>query len=220
MHWQRKGGMHGLELSIIILLGVCLSGCAGPKQIARPTVGELLSNVGEGMVGEIVFQASVLDKEQAGRLFENDMARKGVLPVLFVITNKSSADCHISREHFTAQMGPSRVEPAMPGRAAALLRNSSGSSGATMAGWLLLGVLAAPIINEADKSETSAIETHREVIFASADLPPGGKATGYLFFESPVPLTELKQLGVEFCLSGNRNESIAVQLKNPYATGK
>lgn len=213
----RKGGVPCFGLSIIILLGICLSGCAGPKQIARPNAGELSSNVGEGVVDDIVFQAVVLNKTQAERLFKMDIARQGVIPVLFVMTNKSTADCHLLREHFTAHIGPAHVEPAMPGRAAALLRDSSGSAGAAWAGWAVLGVLAAPIIDAAEKNETSATEAHREVIFSSADLPAGGKAIGYLFFESPAPLTKLKQLGIEFCLSGNKNDSITVQLNNPYA---
>jgi hypothetical protein len=173
--------------------------------------------VGESSLNDITVQATVLDSEQTVRLFGADMARRGIIPVLFVMSNKTGNECAIRREHFTTRFGKSRIEPVLPGRAAALLGNSSWSRGAALAGFAV-GILAAPSIVAAEKNETAAVEAHREVIFSEARIPPGGKVAGYLFFESPAPFKGSGFLELELCLSGNRNDSITVQLSNPYAS--
>ena len=110
------------RLVLIILFGcMFLLGCATPKQIARPDVGEHSSRVGKGTINDVVIQAEVLDNEQAIKLFNINMARRSVIPVLFVMTNKSKVGCELRREHFKALLVSARIEPAMPGRAAALL---------------------------------------------------------------------------------------------------
>ena len=167
--------------------------------------------------GSITVQAAVLNREQTARLFNLDMARRGVVPVLFAVNNETGSELLIQREHFAVRAGKSRIEPCLPGRAAALLNDSSGSRNAALAGWLIFGIFAAPQVASADKAEKAAVETNREIVFSQADLSPGGRIAGYLFFESPVRLKSLRFFELELCLSGNRDELITVQLANPYA---
>jgi hypothetical protein len=217
MNQGRRASTCSPFLSVILLGCICLIGCTAPGPIARPDVSDLSPRVRENSVNGIVFQATVLDGDQTARLFSTDMAQRNVVPVLFVMINRSEVSCTLRREHFTARFGPSGIEPAMPGRAAVLLRDSSGSRGAAWAGYALLGILAAPSIAAAEKMETAAIEAHRDIMFCHADLPPGGKVAGYLFFESPVPPRKLQLLDLELRLSGNRNDLITLRLSNPYA---
>jgi hypothetical protein len=201
----------------IILFIIMILGCASPKQIEQPDVRNLSSRIGENTIDEIVIKAAVLDKEQTITLFNTDMEQRCVIPILFVVTNKSKVGCEIRREHFKAHLGISRIEPAMPGRAAALLRDPTGSMTAAWAGYILFGFLVAPSIDAADKAESAAIEEHRKVIFSSGHIPPGGSISGYLLFESPISLKSIKLFDLEYYLAGSKNKLTVVQLTNPYA---
>lgn len=214
---SRKGLLRSRVGLMVLVICICIAGCTAPKQITRPDSKELLETVAEGSHGDITVKAAVLDSEQADRLLNTNLARRGVIPVLFAMGNKAENKCTIRREHFTARVGNVRVEPTLPGRAAALLRNSSRSAGTALLGGAVLGILAAPSLDAAEQKEAAAVEAHREVMFSEANIPPGGMAAGYLLFESPTPIKDLGFLELELCVSGNKDESVTIRLPNPYA---
>jgi hypothetical protein len=87
-----------------------------------------------------------LAKEQAQRLLGVDVTERSVMPVLFVMTNQTATPQLVLREHFSLRIDQLRIDPALPGRAATLLRDSSGVQHAAFAGFAL-GIFAAPIIH-------------------------------------------------------------------------
>ena len=206
---------------IIVIASVSAAGCAGPRQIAAPDAKELrISKVGETEQEGITLGATILDEDQVIRLLSVDVTRHDVVPVIFVMSNQAETSYLIRREHFRLEIGELHIEPVLPGRAAALLRDSSESQGAAWAGYFVFGILAAPSIHTAEKKETASVEAHREAIFSEAPLTPGSTITGYLFFESPTPLKKVQRFELELRISGNTDNSISVQLSNPYATSK
>ncbi len=209
-------------IGMFLVVGVMYTaGCTGPRPIIAPDDKELsMSNVGQSNRDGFTLRAIILSEEQGKRLLNVDVRRHALVPVLFGMSNPTGNPCLIRRDHFRLRIGELQIEPAFPGRAAALLRDSSRSQGAAWAGYLLFGVLAAPSIDAADRKEAASVEAHREVIFSEAHLPPGGTIAGYLFFESPSSLTKVRRLEMELRISGNTEDLISVQLSNPRTTPK
>lgn len=209
---------------MIVAAGMCMyaAGCTSPRQIIAPDPKELsMSNEGQTERDGFTFRATILGEEQAKRLLNVDVfASRSVVPILFVLTNQNKNACMIRREHFTLRTAQLRIEPALPGRAAALLRDSSESEAAIWAGYLVFGIFAAPSIDAAEKKETASVEGHRELIFSEADLPPEGTIAGYLFFESLPSVKKVQRLELELRILGDMENLISVQLHNPYRTPK
>ena len=206
---------------IIVAVGMCIFsiGCTGPRQIVAPDDKELPTSISEqSEQGGFTLRATILDEKQAKRLLGVDVASRAIAPILFVIGNQNENPYLIRRENFMLRIDQLRIEPALPGRAAALLRDSSRSQGAAWAGYLVFGIFAAPSIDAAEKKETASVEKHREVIFSEAHLPPGGMIAGYLFFESPFNLKKVQRLDLELSILGNAEKPIFIQLSNPYTT--
>lgn len=208
---------------VTVAVGMCIfaAGCTGPRQIVAPDSRELsMSDEGQSERDGVTLRATVLGKEQTKRLLNVDVASRFMLPVLFVMYNQNKDPLVIRREHFALRIANLRIEPALPGRAASLLRDSSESEGAIWAGYLVFGIFAAPSIDAAEKKETASVEGHRELIFSEAQLSPGGTIAGYLFFESLPSLKEVQRLDLELRISGHIENLISVQLPNHYRTPK
>jgi hypothetical protein len=196
----------------------CAIGCAAPRPITLPDVAELPSAyMAQGEQEGILLKATILPKQQARQLLGAPVAGRSVMPIFFAVTNNTVAPHLISRDQFSLQRGQLRIAPALPGRAAALLRNSSGSYGAALAGWLVFGIFAAPVIDVAEKQEAAAVEVNREIVFSEAHIPPGGTITGYLFFETPITFVKMQhlELGLRPVLDGAAAQ-IMVRVPNPY----
>ncbi len=220
MDHLRKYPPPGVIGLMIVATGICmyLTGCSGPQQIVAPDASELsTSNVGQGQRNGLTLRAAVLNEEQEIRLLRVSIASRAITPILFIISNETEISHLIRREHFTLRIGQLHIEPALPGRAAALLGDHMGSQGAAVAGFLIFGILAAPGIDAAEKKEAASVEKHLEVIFSEANLPPGGTVTGYLFFESPSNLKKIQHFELELRIAGVPETLISVQLSNPYA---
>lgn len=206
-------------IELVAVLGVIYAvGCAGPQPMTPPAVSELLTaHMGESERDGLVLRAALLVKEQAQRLLGVDVTERSVMPVLFVMTNQTPTPQLILREHFSLRADQLRIEPALPGRAATLLRDPSGVQLAASLGWLVLGPLAAPSIHAAGKQEAAVVEANRASVFTQAELPPGGTLAGYLFFEVPTAPAKIQGLELELrVFSGAAEDRIPVQLPNPY----
>jgi hypothetical protein len=105
-------------------------------------------------------------------------------------------------------MDQERLEPALPGRAATLLRDSSGSRNIALAGWLAIGIFAAPGIDAAEKKETAAVVANREVIFSVVEIAAGETIAGYLFFEISTAFAKIKLLALVGCNIDIASDSI------------
>lgn len=220
---DRRGEILQKSVIGLIIVAGCMyiAGCSGPQRIVAPDAKELsVSKVREGEREGVTLRAVVLDEEQGKRLLGVDATKQSVVPVLFAINNQTENPYQIHRGHFILRIGQLCIEPALPGRAATLLCNTSQSQGAAWAGYLVFGILAAPSIDTAEKKEVASVEAHRELIFSEARVTPNGAITGYLFFESPLPPKKIKQIDLEFRISGDKEKLIAVQLFNPYAPPK
>lgn len=206
-------------IGLIIVAGLCVAGCTGPQQIVAPDVRELsMSKVGQIERDGLTMRATILDEKQAERLLNVDITRRNVIPVLFVMSNETENSYSVRREHFALRIGKFCIEPTLPGRAATLLRNSSRSQGAAWAGYLVFGIFAAPSIDAAEKKEAASVEGHREVIFSQAYLTPSSSIAGYLFFEPPTSLKNVRWLNLGLHISGNTEDLVLIQLTNPYST--
>jgi hypothetical protein len=206
---------------IILLVGVYGVGCTGPRQIVVPDAKEVFMAKAVQIEREgLKLQATVLDENQEKRLLAVNVGKRNVVPVLFVMSNQTEIPYRIRREHFALGIDQFRIEPALPGRAAVLLQDTSRSKGTAWAGLAVFGILAAPSIVAAERKEAASVESHREIIFSEVSLPPGGTIAGYLFFESPVPLRKVQKLELELRITGNNDKLIPIQLANPYATLK
>lgn len=221
MHQLREFFPTSIMGLIIVITGLHTVGCTGPRQITAPNAKELsMSKPGESEREGVTLRAIILDEKQGKRLLCVDVTKHAVVPVLFVMSNQTENSYLIRREHFRLWIGQSRIEPALPGRAAALLRDSSRSQGAAWAGYLVFGILAAPSINTAEKKEAASVEAHRDVIFSETPLAPGSTIAGYLFFESPTPLKKVQWFEMVLRFSENTDYLISVQLSNPYTIPK
>jgi len=204
---------------VILLAMVYVVGCTGPQVMTPPSVAELPTAHAARVEHEgLVVQATVLTAAQAQRLLGVHAAARAMVPVLFVLTNHTAAPYTLLREHFALSVNQRRYAPLLPGRAVTLLRDSSGSQGAALAGVLALGIFAAPVIDAAEKQEAAAVVANQTIVFAQANIPADGAIAGYLFFE--VPLAEAfttQALTLELQVSpDSTSERLAVALINPY----
>jgi hypothetical protein len=185
-----------------------------PPHEATPPLAYVTRVEGDGLV----LQAALLTKDQSQRLLRVDAAARGVVPLLFVLSNKTTTTYTLRREHFRLRVNQEHLEPALPGRAATLLRDASGSRRAAWAGLLAIGILAAPGIDAAEKKETAAVVANREIIFSVADIPAGEMTAGYLFFEIFQALGKAPSLALELhVVSAGTSVPLMVELLNPYA---
>lgn len=216
---RTKRFLYQKVIGLVAVLGVtCAAGCAGPQPITPPNVSELpTAHIAQGERDGLVLRAALLAKEQAQRLISVDVTGRSVMPVLFVMTNQTATPHLVLREHFSLRVDQLPIEPALPGRAATLLRDSSGVQHAAFLGWLVLGPFAIPSIHTAGKQEAAVVEANRELIFSQGHLPPGGTLAGYLFFEIPIVPAKIQLLELELqVFPGSAEDRIAVQLPNAY----
>lgn len=201
----------------VALIVVSAIGCSPARPIERatsdhrnrtPAVADAQSRLG--------LTAMVLDETQSNALLHVSAGERDLLPVTFTITNGGSTPLSVRQDDFRLRLDDRRlIAPALPGRAASLLRDNSGSTGAMWAGYLAFGVLAAPALHDAEKTEEAAMRSSREVFFSSAEVSPGAALDGYLVFEIPVPVVGLDEPVLQ--MSQPSGAPLEIYLSNPYA---
>ena len=198
-------------------------GCS-PAQPIRPAEGSALvaTTSGHATSGALSIEASVLPEEQAKESLRVDPATIGLLPIAFVARNDGRDPWLLSQTDFRLGIDDLTKEaPALPGRAANLLRDPNEASAAIWAGYLVFGILAAPSINAAEGHERAAVESNYALIFKSATVAPGATQAGYLFFESPKAIDQIHHLNLTVTLVSRGTDTpaatIELDLINPYA---
>ena len=204
---------------LTVLSGVYAVSCAAPQPITPPSTDALpTAHAARVEHAGLALQAAVLAKDQAQSLLGVPVAARAVLPVLFVLTNHTPTPYTVLREHFRLWANQGRYAPALPGRAATLLRDSSGSQSAAIAGWLVLGIFAAPGIDAAEKKESAAVVANQTSVFSRAEVPAAGTVAGYLFFEVPRALATVQTLTLELqAFADGTGDLLSASLTNPYA---
>lgn len=193
-----------------------LAACSSPRPIQSPQLEHATGRATEVAAGPLILRATVLDEQQSDELLQVDAAERRLVPVLFVLANRGDAVLTVGQDDFRLRTDTGRgIAPALPGRAASLLRNEGGSTAAIWTGYATIGFLAAPAIDAAEKREEQAARASRGVLFSSDEVAPGESVVGYLIFESPLPVEELSELALAF-ITPNTADAVRLPLINPY----
>jgi hypothetical protein len=213
--------------SIVLSLALAALGCGGPRAAVRaeaPAVGE--RGVAIAPAPDLDLRARVLDAAAAENVLGAELLVGGVVPVAFAVTNHQDATLVVERTDFRLFVDERPgIEPSLPGRAASLLRDTSGSRNAALLGAfsgspasLVLLFLAVPTIDAAEDKETAADVAKREFIFDRLEIGPGATAAGYLVFETGHDPEDARRLVLEL-RSGTGADAISrrLELPNPYA---
>lgn len=162
-------------------------------------------------------KAAILTEEQCDAPLQVAHVERDLLPVKFRLINDSRMALSVRQDDFRLLLDHvRRIAPALPGRAASLLRDESASTGAMWAGYLALGILAAPALHAAENSEEAAMRSARELFFDAAEIAPGASLDGYLVFESPLPIVELDTTVLQMRQASG--PLIELRLSNPYSS--
>ena len=207
----------------LVLLTICNLSCSSGKAITPPAPRELSTvQTAEASKNGILLRAGVLGKDRAKDLLNTNVAGRSVLPLLFVVKNETQIARIVTRDNFSLKInGQLQLSPILPGRAATLLRNPSGSQNAAWAGVLFVGIFALPSIAHQEKRERAAVIMNDQFIFKYADIPVGQGAAGYLFFETPIDPDECVSLELKLTLpfvvdSDAVPLELVLLLNNPY----
>jgi hypothetical protein len=175
--------------------------CSTPQVIEPPTAESLGARRVERSHGGVRCSAMVLDDAESRDLLRVAAAERDLIALVFALTNLGDQPLPLQQNAFRLRINDTRrIAPALPGRAASLLRDETGSLEAMLAGALVIGPLAAPSIEAAYRREAYATNTSRELIFSATSVAGGNTGAGYLIFESPLPLDEISQLVLEMAL--------------------
>ncbi len=208
---------------VLVFAGFLAFACSHAKPIVSATTEGFASAHAQKRVNDnLTISATVLSKDQAKKRLRIQPAQRSVLPILFAVKNEGTRSYPISLTHFSLNLnGRLRIGPALPGRAATLLRDTSESDAAALSGYLVFGVLAAPFIHSAEQREDETVLATRDLVFREAEVQPGQIQPGYLIFESPVDLADIHSLELEVQTTTEGDDQvILLPLLNPYTKAR
>jgi hypothetical protein len=209
----------GVAIALAIVAFTSGAGCS-PARPIEPASGDPWNVDTPSVVDDqsrLALSAVILDAKQSHVLLHVSAVERDVLPLIFTVTNGGAAPFPVQQEDFRLRLDDGRrIVPALPGRAASLLRDDRASTGAMWAGYLVFGILAAPALHDAERREEAAMRASRQQIFVRAEVPPGSPLNGYLVFEVPVPVDTLNDPVLE--MRQPLGAPLEIHLGNPYGT--
>jgi hypothetical protein len=180
-----------LPAAALIAAALLPAACAPtPPPAARATPAEPDAAAPAATDRGVTLRAEALAPARQQAMLGGDLSRRGVVALLVRVENGGPVAIDLRGRDLALERGEARIRAAGPAMIGGLVGEGAGVTAAGFAGAALLGVPGALLASAAaGQSNREAMRTQSEAFAAiglrDGPLPPGGTATGYVFFTPP-----------------------------------
>jgi hypothetical protein len=176
--------------------------CApAPPPAARVAPAEPAADAPAATERGVTLRVEPLAPARQREVLGSDLSRHGVVAVLARVDNAGPVPVDLRGRDFTLERGEARIRASSPAMVGSLVGEGAGVTAAGVAGAALLGVPGMLLASAAAGESNRAAMRDQSAAFAAIGLrdgpvPPGGSATGYVFFTPPPGMVSLDDAAV------------------------
>ena len=161
-------------------------------------------------------------QEKAKQVFDTNVAKKGVLPLLITVENGGPTPYAFTKASFTVRDGDDVFKALSPEEAGSKAKRDA--AGRALGWSLIVPIIGIPIaiissVSHTNKVNKRIVQDYVSKAFKEGDLQPDQKQSGFLFFELPKGRNNLKGLQLDMtALNLATQEPLTIVSSLPEAT--